>query len=322
MPLPPTFLAGLVAVAVAAVAAWVMLATRSQPAEPVAPAVTTFPGERLPLWPGGAPGGDGAQGNPEEAFITVRLPKPGRASGTAFVICPGGGYGRLSLVSDGHNIAAWLEEQGIAGVVLEYRMPAGRAGVPGLDAARAMRTVRARAAEWGIDPKRLGIIGLSAGGHLAATILTHSDGGNPAAADPVERFSSRPDFGILVYPVISMGPLAHAGSRSNLLGPNPSREQLDFFSCEKQVTEQTPPVYLAHALDDATVSAANSAAFRDAMLANQRPVEYLELHSGGHGLNHFSGPMWEAWQKGSLAWLASLKLIPAPLPKTPSQKSP
>ena len=143
-----------------------------------------------------------------------------------------------------------LFRSGIAGIVLEYRLPAGRAFVPLADAGRAIRTVRARAAEWHVDPDRVGIMGFSAGGHLASTAATHFDPGDEAAKDPVARQSSRPDFAILVYPVIVMGEGTHSGSKENLLGRDPPADLATLFSNEQQVTERTPPTYLAHAVDD------------------------------------------------------------------------
>ena len=166
------------------------------------------------------------------------------------MICPGGGYGGLVVGPEGHGIARWLNQHGIAGIVLEYRLPKGRPFVPLLDAQRAIRTVRSNAKEWGIDPGRIGIIGFSAGGHLASTAGTHFDGGDPKAADPIDRVSCRPDFVILVYPVITMGEKTHGGSKTNLLGRDPKPELVELFSNEKQVTDKTPPMFLAHAKDD------------------------------------------------------------------------
>ena len=132
--------------------------------------------------------------------ITIHRPAPDKANGAAIVICPGGGYGGLVVQAEGHGIAGWLVRHGITGVVLEYRLPAGRRMVPLIDAQRALRTVRFHASDWKLDPKKIGIIGFSAGGHLASTAGTHFDAGNPQAADPIERVSCRPDFMILVYP--------------------------------------------------------------------------------------------------------------------------
>jgi len=169
--------------------------------------------------------------------------------------------------------------------------------------------VRARAGEWGIQPDRIGIIGFSAGGHLAATALTHFDQGDPAASDPIARVSSRPDFGILVYPVVSMGELGHRGSRNNLLGPDPSEKLVKHFSSHLQVKKSTPPVFLAHALDDGVVVPENSRVLHYALRDQGVSTRLLELPSGGHGLNGYKGPMWDAWQKQSLEWLQELKLL-------------
>jgi acetyl esterase/lipase len=183
--------------------------------------------------------------------------------------------------------------------------------VPLYDAQRAIRTVRANAKKWDLDPARIVIMGFSAGGHLASTAGTHFDAGDPSATDSVQRVSSRPDFMILVYPVVTMGSKGHGGSRNNLLGKNPDAKLLDLFSNEKQVTDKTPPTYLAHAKDDKPVPPDNSRMFYDALKAHKIPAHYLELPSGGHGLNGYKGPMWDAWQKGSLEWLAEMKLVPA-----------
>jgi acetyl esterase/lipase len=227
------------------------------------------------------------------------------------VICPGGGYGGLVLGAEGHGIAEWLNQHGIMGVVLKYRLPRGHSMVPLLDAQRALRMTRAHAKQWGIDPARIGIAGFSAGGHLASTAGTHFDAGDPAAADPIQHVSCRPDFMILVYPVITMGEQGHAGSRRNLLGATPTPETIEKFSNEKQVTDQTPPAFLAHALDDKVVPPISSQMLYQALQAHHIPAKLLELPSGGHGLNGYKGPMWDAWQTDSLKWLAELKLIPA-----------
>ena len=171
--------------------------------------------------------------------------------------------------------------------------------------------MRAHARDWHLDPARIGIIGFSAGGHLASTAGTHFDAGDAAATDPVQRQSCRPDFMVLVYPVITMGDKGHSGSRNNLLGKNPDAKLVESFSNEKQVTAKTPPTYLAHAKDDRAVPPENSRMFYDALVANKVPAHYLELPTGGHGLNGYKGPMWDAWQEGSLEWLAEMKLVPA-----------
>lgn len=280
----------------------VPLATFAQQPAPAA--------EPISLWANHAPVGGGEF---ETADATITVHRAAKPNGAAMVICPGGGYGGLVMGAEGHGIAEWLNVHGVTGVVLQYRLPKGRAFVPLLDAQRAIRTVRAHASEWGIDPKRIGIIGFSAGGHLASTAGTHFEAGDVKAADPVERVSCRPDFMILIYPVISMGEKGHAGSRKNLLGaePEPAQEKIALFSNELQVTAQTPPTFLAHAADDKVVPPENSRMFQEALKAHGGEGRYLELPSGGHGLNGYKGPMWDAWQTQSLEWLGAQKIIPA-----------
>jgi acetyl esterase/lipase len=274
------------------------------PAEPAA-AATAAPVEPVvvPLWPDQAPIGDQTF-EKTDAKITVHTPE--KPNGTAIVICPGGGYGGLVTGPEGHGIAKWLNQHGITGVVLEYRLPRGRPYVPLLDAQRAIRMVRSRAAEWKINPSRVGIMGFSAGGHLASTAATHFDPARNDANDPLDRPSSRPDFAILVYPVVTMGEVTHGGSKKNLLGDNPSAELIELFSNEKQVTAATPPMFLAHAVDDKPVPPENSRELDKALRAAGVASRYLELPSGGHGLNGYQGPMWDAWQKQSLEWLSEL----------------
>ena len=263
--------------------------------------------KKAALWSGPAPVGDGKteEGN---AWITVHRPANSTAdsNGSAIVICPGGGYGGLVVGPEGHGIATWLNKHGITGVVLEYRLPAGRHAVPLLDAQRAIRTVRANAKEWGLNPAKIGIMGFSAGGHLASTAGTHFDAGDPKAKDAIDRLSCRPDFMILVYPVITFGEQTHSGTKMNLLGKDPSPELIKLYSNEQQVTSKTPPTFLAHALDDGPVPPENSKAMYAALQQNKVPSKYLELPSGGHGLNGYKGPMWDAWQEQSLEWLAEL----------------
>ena len=261
------------------------------------------------LWPNQAPIGDGTY-ETVNVPITVYLPPADRATGAAIVICPGGGYIRHVLSREGPRIARWLNEHGIAGIVLEYRLPRGRHLVPLLDAQRAVRTVRANAAQWNLDPKRIGILGFSAGGHVASTAGTHFNAGDPEAADPIERVSCRPDFMILIYPVITMGDKTHGGSKENLLGKDPKPELVELFSNEKQVTDKTPPTFLAHAKDDVGVPPENSRWFFQALKDHNVPAEYLELPSGGHGFNGCQGPMWEAWKTNSLKWLTARGIIP------------
>lgn len=289
------------AVAVAVFGSIFAASARAEPPKP----------EKIELWNRKAPNGDGTF---EEAATWITVHRPEKPNGAAAVICPGGGYGGLVTGAEGHGIAAWLNQHGIAGIVLEYRLPKGRSFVPLLDAQRAIRTVRSRAREWGLDAQKIGIVGFSAGGHLASTAATHFDAGNADAADPIDRLSCRPDFAILVYPVITMNEKTHGGSKMNLLGKEPTQKMLDLFSNEKQVTDKTPPCFLAHAVDDKPVPPENSRQFYAALQQHKVPSEYLELPSGGHGLNGYKGPMWDAWQEKSLLWLVKVNILPAPKP--------
>ncbi len=263
--------------------------------------------ERVPLWPGEPPEptANPAQGAP---CLTIYRPAPDRATGTAVIICPGGGYQALMETYEGADVAAWLVEHGITGIVLRYRVQC-RHPAPLRDGQRAVRLVRANARAWGLDPARLGMLGFSAGGHLAATVGTHHDAGNPQAADPVERQSCRPDFLALIYPVITFTAQGHSGSRETLLGPTPDPEAVRFLSAEQQVSRHTPPTFLAHARTDTVVPVENSRLFRDALQAHDVPVELLELPEGEHGLGCGTGPLWAAWQQACLRWLAGRGLL-------------
>ncbi len=256
---------------------------------------------KLPLWPDRAPDGAGGWGSPENSGLTVHpAPKP---NGMAVIICPGGAYSGLVTGPEGHGIARWFNQHGILGAVLEYRLPAGRSKVPLLDAQQAIRTVRLNARKWQIDPKRVGIIGFSAGGHLAATASTQFDLGKADAAETIAGQSSRPDFAILVYPVISMGDLNHVGVRDNLLGKKPSLDDIQRFSCERQVTRQTPPAFLAHAVDDRGVLIENSRLYHQALQAQGVASKLVELPDGGHGLHGYQGASWDTWQREAILWL-------------------
>jgi acetyl esterase/lipase len=261
----------------------------------------------IPLWTGTAPEGENRSAGNDPAITLYRPVKP---NGAAVIVCPGGGYGMLVTGPEGHGIALWLNQRGITAFVLEYRLPNGNPRIPLLDAQRAIRMARAMAPDLSIDVNRVGIMGFSAGGHLASTAATHFDRGDKSAADPVGRFSSRPDFAILVYPVITMGADTHRGSTNNLLGPDPDDSLINLYSNERQVTRQTPPAFLAHAQDDDVVVPDNSRKFYDALVTNKVPAFYLKLPSGGHGLNGYSGPMWDEWQAKSLQWMADMKIIP------------
>jgi acetyl esterase/lipase len=243
-----------------------------------------LPRDAFPLWPQGAPGALGSA-EKDVPTLTPYFAAPARATGAAVVVCPGGGYGGLAP-HEGRDYALWLNELGISAFVLKYRLGSGGYRHPVMlgDAARAVRLVRARAAEWKLDPRRIGIMGSSAGGHLASTLLTHFDAGSADAGDPVDRQSSRPDLGILCYPVITMGEKTHAGSKRNLLGENPSPELVRLLSNELQVTKETPPTFLFHTAEDRAVVVENSLAFADALARNGVPFALHVYPKGPHGI--------------------------------------
>lgn len=260
----------------------------------------------LPLWPAGAPGALGDKDD-DKPTLTAFLPAPEKATGAAIVVCPGGGYAGLAP-HEGAGYAEWLAEHGIAGIVLKYRLGSKGYRHPAMlnDAARAMRLTRSQAAAWKIDTKRVGIMGSSAGGHLASTLLTHSDAGKADATDPVERRSSRPDLGILCYAVISMGPNTHNGSRKNLLGENPPPELVELLSNEKQVTRKTPPCFIWHTWEDSAVKVENSLDFAAALRKNNVPFDLHIYQNGGHGMGLGGGRAGgerHPWAADCLFWL-------------------
>lgn len=256
------------------------------------------------LWPEGAPGALGKESR-DIPTLTVYLPPPETATGAAVVICPGGGYQGLAD-HEGRPIAEWLNSLGVAGFVLKYRL-APKYHHPAMlqDAARAIRTVRARADEWHVDPKRVAILGFSAGGHLASTAGTHFDAGKADADDPIERQSSRPDRMILVYPVISFTTeYAHAGSRRNLLGDHPPQDLVQSLSNETQVTRDTPPAFLVHTNADTGVPPENSLLFALAMRKAGVPLELHVFEKGRHGLGMGGGDAaFAAWPGLCATWL-------------------
>lgn len=268
---------------------------------------TSLAGEpvEIPLWPAGTLPkledakpeqiDDRGTNKPDRAVsnlivptLSVYLPDGSQTNTSAVVICPGGAYARLAIDKEGHTVARWLNTIGVAGIVLKYRLPrpelsAGQKPWPIQDGERAIRLTRSRAAEWKIDPQRVGLMGFSAGGHLASTVGTHIEEAPRAKADLVERLSARPDFMVLVYPVISMKePITHEGSLHNLLGATPDPKLVEFYSNESQVTPQTPPTFLVQAKDD-RVSVENSLRFYAALQKAGVPSEFHVLEKGGHG---------------------------------------
>lgn len=266
--------------------------------------------EAEPLWPNGVPGslGDSPADKPSLTFFPAPSDK---ANGAAVVVCPGGGYSGLAIDHEGHQVAAWLNAEGIAAILLQYRVAPYRHPIPLGDAQRAIRTVRTRAAEFGIDPARIGILGFSAGGHLASSAGTHFDNGNPDSADPIERASCRPDFMILVYPVITFKPpSAHIGSRNNLLGPGPDPELVTLLSNDEQVTKETPPAFLVHTSGDRGVPAENSVRFYLALRKAKIPAEMHLFEKGEHGFGLApDDPVLSAWPKLCIAWLNARGLL-------------
>ncbi|HEV7330973.1 MAG TPA: alpha/beta hydrolase [Flavisolibacter sp.] len=246
--------------------------------------------------------------------MDVYLPSKRNATGQAVIICPGGGYGILAYDWEGSDPARLLSARGIAAIVLKYRLPNAKSNItphlsPLLDAKRAIRIVRANAAKWNIKRDLVGIMGFSAGGHLASTLATHFDAGDAAAADSIERQSSRPDFAVLVYPVISMSkPIMHAGSRNNLIGTNADTVLTRLYSNELHVTKETPPTFLVHATDDKGVPVENSLLFYQALKDNGVPAEMHIYPTGGHGFGLGIGKGYlETWTARLVEWMRGLK---------------
>lgn len=257
------------------------------------------------IWPDGAPGAIGDEVT-DRPTLTLFLPDADKANGSAVVVCPGGGYGHLATGHEGREIGDWLNSLGTAAFVLKYRI-APRYGNPAPldDAQRALRTVRARADEWKVDPARVGILGFSAGGHLASSAATHFDAGDSDADDPIEQESCRPDFAVLCYPVVTMSdPATHRGSRRNLLGEQPTAELIEYFSNERQVTAETPPTFLFHTDADKAVPAENSVLFYLALRKAGVPAELHIYQPGRHGVGLASGdPVLSTWPQRCEDWL-------------------
>jgi acetyl esterase/lipase len=267
----------------------------------------TGPLEPLRLWDGDAPGATGQE--PHDIPEIVPWIPSGPGPFAAIVVCPGGGYGKLAD-HEGPGYAEWLQSHGIAAFVLKYRLGSNGYRHPSmlLDAARALRTVRANAAKWSVDPARIGIMGSSAGGHLASTLLTHFDSGRADAGDVVERQSSRPDFGVLCYPVISLlPPIGHAGSGKNLLGPDADLKLKESLSTHLRVTSGTPPTFLWSMNKDPGVPVENAAAFAAALSANGVPFEFHVYEGDRHGTGLRNHPIDDEgihpWGDALLRWI-------------------
>lgn len=249
----------------------------------------------------------------QEPNIAVYLPTKQSATGRAVVICPGGGYAGLAYDWEGTDIAKWLNAKGIAGIVLKYRLPSDKTSevrykTPLMDAERALRLTRQHAKEWNLDPTKVGIMGFSAGGHLASTVGTHFDQNASPVKDAAGQLKSRPDFMILIYPVITMKKtLTHGGSRDNLLGPNPDEALVETYSNEMQVKDNTPPTFLLHSADDGAVPVENSLMMYQALKDKKVPVEMHLFPTGGHGFSLAIGKgHLQTWPEVLYAWLQSL----------------
>ncbi|MCC5835027.1 MAG: alpha/beta hydrolase [Opitutales bacterium] len=274
-------------------------------------ALSDSPLTSFPLWQDKVPEalGDEAVDRPQ---LTVYPADPDKATGAGVIVLPGGGYRFLSMEHEGHAIGQWLQSLGVSAFVLEYRLPENgyRHPVPLMDAQRAIRLVRSRAKDWDLNPQRLGILGFSAGGHLASTAATHynSDIAAPAFSDTIDQKSARPDFQILIYPVITMDPAyAHPGSRANLLGPDPDSALEQLLSSELQVQADAPPAFIVHASDDSVVPVENALRYYRALQEQGVAAEMHIYPSGGHGF----GTRPEAgraatWTELCEAWLKEL----------------
>jgi len=258
------------------------------------------------MWAGDAPLQHGQDPVKDIPTIQAFLPDPAKATGSALIVFPGGSYINLSMDKEGTKIAQWLASNGIAAFVVKYRLGSNNYHHPAemLDGQRAVRFVRTYAPAWKIDTNRIGVIGFSAGGHLASTLATHFDEGDPKATDVIDRVSSRPDVQILLYPVITMSDdaIAHAGSRNNLLGADAPDDLKNLLSSEKQVKADSPPAFIAHAIADHTVPVANSDVYVEALEKNNVPVVYLRGPYGGHGFG-----LTDAWAPQCIAWLRTQK---------------
>jgi acetyl esterase/lipase len=277
----------------------------------------------LNLWPDGIPGfivndsyvekttiADGINTRFEKVTspaLFPYLPPKESATGTAVLICPGGGYSGLAFNHEGHAVAKWLNDNGIAGIILKYRLPSDlimkdKSVGPLQDAQEAIRIIRRNAVKWNIDPNRIGVIGFSAGGHLASTLSTHYA---EKVYEPKDTVSAKPNFSLLIYPVITMdSSFTHAGSRRNLIGAKPSAEDIKRFSNELQVNEKTPPAFIVHSADDKAVPVKNSIVYYEQLVRYGIPSELHVFQKGGHGYGLAGGRETESsWPELCIKWL-------------------
>ncbi len=276
----------------------------------------------MKLWPEGTPG-PVVSPKPEETFegrrvrfvseptLTVYLPDKEVNTGVAVIICPGGGYGMEAMDHEGYEVAEFLQKQGVAGIVLKYRLPFGHSEIPLQDAQQAMRIVRSHCEEWSIHQDKVGIAGFSAGGHLASTLSTHFDTGNKESKKAIETYSCRPDFSILLYPVVTFKEeWGHMGSRENLIGKTTDWKLIQNFCNELQVTSQTPPAFIALADDDSAVKPRNSIEYYTALKREGIQAELHIFKEGGHGFGmHKTGKAHDQWPFMAIEWMKAMKYI-------------
>jgi acetyl esterase/lipase len=276
----------------------------------------------LKVWPDGAPNHNGMfepekmldgmrVQNVSEAVLYIYLPEKSKHTGAAVVICPGGGYWIEAMDHEGFKMAEWLKDQGLAGIVLKYRLPYGHHSIPSDDARQAVRIVRKHAAEWGIHPEKIGIAGSSAGGHLASVVGTQFDSGDGNPGSPFQNISSRPDFMLLLYPVITLREeFGHMGSRKNLIGEGNDWKLVEKYSSELHVTPETPPAFLVLADDDKGVVPRNSVEFYLALKKNNVAAEMHIFAQGGHGfgMSKKNLPV-DKWPSLFYDWLVATNVI-------------
>lgn len=259
--------------------------------------------ETIPLWPAGhVPGALGTDATDIPTLTLYPAPNP---NGAAVVVCPGGGYGHLAD-HEGEPVARWLNTLGVWAGVMRYRLgPRYHHPAPHADASRALRTVRYRAQMWNVDPARVGILGFSAGGHLASSVSVYHDDGDGKASDPVDQHASRPNISVLLYPVIALdGPAAHTGSRRNLLGDTPDAALVERLSTDRHVTSQTPPTFLVHSADDKAVPVENSLRYASALSKAGVPFGLEIFEHGGHGFGMGKDdPVLTSWPAACVAWM-------------------